>query len=107
MWRELCARLLSQQDMTSPQRLIGQATPVTRRFSLLRDQKSVLVTLDKDFGELAISKGRLHHGIIPLVNLASRQQAASCVHVLETHGDDLLKGAIITVETGRLRVRAP
>ena len=75
--------------------------------SAARSEGRVLVTLDKDFGELVIGKGRLHHGIIRLVNLASHQQAASCVHVLEAHPEDLMNGAIITVEAGRLRVRTP
>ncbi len=75
--------------------------------SAAQSEGRVLVTLDKDFGELVIGKGRLHHGIIRLVNLASHQQAASCVHVLEAHPEDLMNGAIITVEAGRLRVRTP
>jgi predicted nuclease of predicted toxin-antitoxin system len=68
-------------------------------------QNRVLVTLDKDFGELAIARGRPHCGIIRLVNLRARQQAALCAQVLETHSKDLAKRRIITVQTGRLRVR--
>lgn len=38
----------------------------------------VLVTLDKDFGELAILHGAAHCGILRLVNIAARQQAGVC-----------------------------
>ena len=65
----------------------------------------VLVTLDKDFGELAIVRGMPHAGIIRLVNLETSQQAATCLRVIELHEGDLEVGAIITAERHRLRVR--
>ena len=42
-----------------------------------RDQR-VLITLDKDFGELAIRRGLPHCGIMRLVNVSARQQGAVC-----------------------------
>jgi predicted nuclease of predicted toxin-antitoxin system len=65
----------------------------------------VLVTLDKDFGELAIVHERPHSGIIRLVNLASRQQAPTCLKAIELHEKELKSGAIITAEQTRLRIR--
>ena len=67
----------------------------------------ILVTLDKDFGDLAVTQAKVHCGIIRLVNIAARRQSFLCGHVLERHSEDLLRGAIVTVEAGRLRVRAP
>ena len=67
----------------------------------------VLVTLDKDFGELAIVRGRAHCGIVRLVNISARQQAAICARVLAGHGKELESGAIVTAELGRLRIRPP
>jgi predicted nuclease of predicted toxin-antitoxin system len=67
----------------------------------------ILVTLDKDFGELAILHEQPHSGIVRLVNLAARQQATVCLHVFNLHGADLQAGAIITAERGRLRIRPP
>lgn len=64
----------------------------------------ILITLDKDFGELAIVHGRPHSGIIRLVNLSSRQQAEACLRVIELHGDELRSGVIITVEPNRIRI---
>jgi predicted nuclease of predicted toxin-antitoxin system len=72
----------------------------------LRDQR-ILVTLDKDFGELAIVKGWPHSGIIRLVGISAKQQAALCLHVLNKHTAELLAGAIVTAEPGRLRIRPP
>jgi predicted nuclease of predicted toxin-antitoxin system len=67
----------------------------------------ILVTLDKDFGELAILHSTPHCGILRLVNIAARQQAAVALHVLAQHGVELQSGAIATAERGRLRLRPP
>jgi predicted nuclease of predicted toxin-antitoxin system len=64
----------------------------------------ILITLDKDFGELAIVHGKPHSGIIRLVNFSSRQQAQACLRVIELHADELRSGAIITVEPNRIRI---
>jgi predicted nuclease of predicted toxin-antitoxin system len=71
-----------------------------------REQRA-LVTLDKDFGELAIRRGLPHSGIVRLVNIAARQQGAVALQVLAQYADELLRGAIITVEAGRVRIRPP
>ncbi len=68
-------------------------------------EKRILVTLDKDFGELTILQGKPHAGIIRLVNIASKQQGNICLQVLKTYSKELLSGAIITAELGRLRIR--
>ena len=67
----------------------------------------VLVTLDKDFGELAIVRGNPHSGILRLVNLSSKQQGLVCLKVIEAYGKELQAGAIITVEPGHIRIRPP
>ena len=70
-------------------------------------ERRVLVTLDKDFGELAIVRGIPHFGIIRLVNLSLTQQVSVCLRVIALHGDELEVGAIITAELNRLRIRSP
>lgn len=72
-----------------------------------RAESRVLVTLDKDFGELAIVRGILHAGIIRIVNMSARDQGVACAHVLTAHGSELAAGAIVTVEPGRVRIRPP
>jgi predicted nuclease of predicted toxin-antitoxin system len=65
----------------------------------------ILVTLDKDFGELVIVHNMPHSGILRLVGFSARQQATICLQVLNLHGNELQAGAIITAEPGRLRFR--
>jgi predicted nuclease of predicted toxin-antitoxin system len=67
----------------------------------------ILVTLDKDFGELAIVYSAPHCGILRLVDIGARQQASVCLHVLMAHGEELQSGAIVTADAGRLRIRPP
>jgi predicted nuclease of predicted toxin-antitoxin system len=69
-----------------------------------REQR-VLVTLDKDFGELAIRCNLPHCGIVRLVNISARQQGNVCQQILARYGDDLTHAAIITVDLGRVRIR--
>ncbi len=69
-----------------------------------REQR-VLVTLDKDFGELAIRRSLPHCGIVRLVNISARRQATISQHVLTRYGEELARGAIITVEADRVRIR--
>lgn len=66
----------------------------------------ILITLDKDFGELAIVKGAPHCGILRLVNLSGRQQTAVCLRVFELYGDELMTGAIVTAGLDRVRIRS-
>ena len=72
-----------------------------------RAEGRVLVTLDKDFGELAVYRRIPHSGIVRLVDISASRQAAVCLHVLALHGHDLEAGAIVTAEPGRIRIRVP
>lgn len=65
----------------------------------------VLVTLDKDFGELAIVQGMVHHGIVRLANLRAREQGLTARAVLERCASELSVGAIVTADATRTRVR--
>jgi predicted nuclease of predicted toxin-antitoxin system len=71
------------------------------------EKRRVLVTLDKDFGERAIVFGEPHNGIMRLVGISARQQAEYCLSVLTKYGADLARGAIVTVDTRRTRIRLP
>lgn len=68
-------------------------------------QGRILVTLDKDFGELAILKGKPHQGIIRLSGFRA-MQLADVVHYIVTHYQvDLHAGSMITVDPTKIRVR--
>ncbi len=64
------------------------------------------VTLDKDFGELAVRYAVPHAGIVRLVETPVVQQASLCELVLERHADELHAGAVIAADPERIRVRA-
>jgi predicted nuclease of predicted toxin-antitoxin system len=68
-------------------------------------QQRVLITLDKDFGELASRRRVPHCGIVRLVNLRAKDQGAACLRVLAGYERELAEGALITVEPGRIRIR--
>jgi predicted nuclease of predicted toxin-antitoxin system len=70
-----------------------------------RNEQRTLVTLDKDFGELAIVFEMAHCGIIRLVNFGARQQGPVCLQVITTHSGELESGAIVTASPGRIRIR--
>lgn len=67
----------------------------------------VLITLDKDFGELAVHRGERHRGVLRLVGFAAQAEGPAAAAALERYGPILLSGAIVTVEPGRVRVREP
>jgi predicted nuclease of predicted toxin-antitoxin system len=73
--------------------------------SIAHREGRVLVTLDKDFGELAILFRQPHSGIIRLVNLSSQEQGEVCLKVLARYETNLSRGALITAERDRVRVR--
>lgn len=70
-------------------------------------EQRILVTLDKDFGELVFLRGQRHAGIIRLVEVPSLSQAEAIHSILVEHGELLTNGAIITLKNQRLRVRKP
>lgn len=65
----------------------------------------ILVTLDKDFGELAILKGMPHAGIIRLNGFRSLQMAGIIHYLLTRYIQELKEGAIITATPERVRIR--
>jgi len=70
-------------------------------------QGRVLVTLDKDFGELAIVRRLPHSGIVRLIEIGAREQAKTCIRALTRYGPELLHGAIVTIDADRIRFRPP
>jgi predicted nuclease of predicted toxin-antitoxin system len=70
----------------------------------LQDDR-VLVTEDKDFGELVFVR-RLPHGpIVRLVELTVDEQVSGMAELLERHAPDLAEPVMVTVTRGRIRIR--
>ena len=67
----------------------------------------VLITLDKDFGEL-IHRGELAHaGLIRLPDVRVSQRIAIVEDIIFRHGQALEEGRIVTVRGGRTRISGP
>lgn len=73
--------------------------------AIAHEQERILVTLDKDFGELAVIHGLPHYGILRLVNMSALRQAYVCQLCLSRYSEDLLAGGIVTAEESRVRIR--
>ena len=70
-----------------------------------REEKRIVVTVDKDFGELAVNRGEVHCGIIRLPDVPFSERKTLMQHILSYHIADLETGSIITVSRTRIRVR--
>lgn len=68
-------------------------------------EKRSVVTLDKDYGELAVVRDLDHFGIIRIVDASATDHGTLTAAVLDRFAAELRDGAIITVEPGRIRVR--
>lgn len=69
-------------------------------------EQRILVTIDKDFGELAIVQGHPHSGLIRLIGFRVTEQGDAILRIISTHRADLEAKAIITLEPWRVRVRS-
>jgi predicted nuclease of predicted toxin-antitoxin system len=72
---------------------------------LAHEQDRTIITLDKDFGELAVRQGRPHSGIVRLVHIPAREQGSTAAKILDSHGDTLQTGALVTVDSAKIRIR--
>jgi len=69
-------------------------------------ERAVVVTTDKDFGEIVFRQGRAHEGValLRLHGLDSAQKARIAAAAVAQHGGDLI-GAFAVIEKDRIRIR--
>ena len=69
-------------------------------------EAAMLLTEDKDFGELAFRQSLVHHGVIlvRLAGLPGTRKAAILIHLLEEHRLEL-PGSFTVVSPGMVRIR--
>jgi predicted nuclease of predicted toxin-antitoxin system len=70
----------------------------------LQDER-VLVTADKDFGQLVFVRGLPHGPIVRLVELNVDEHVRGMTELLEQHVQELTGTVIITITRGRIRIR--
>jgi predicted nuclease of predicted toxin-antitoxin system len=68
-------------------------------------EQRVLVTLDKDFGELVIVRAQAHCGVIRLVGFSAQEQASVLLKLVDTLGEEILGGGLVVASPERTRVR--
>ncbi len=68
-------------------------------------QERIVVTRDKDFGELAVAQGLPHSGIIRLWDTPAKLQANVVLSVLAQCKSELAASAIVTASPYRVRIR--
>ena len=69
-------------------------------------EERVLVTEDKDFGELVFSLRLPHPCIVRLDGLTAEEEAAAVQNLIERHSAAMQQGAIIVVTGNRVRIRS-
>lgn len=67
---------------------------------------SILVTPDKDFGELVYTQRRSHHGVIllRLFGLSPDEKARTESIAVDQHTDEIF-GSFVVIEPGKIRIR--
>jgi len=69
-------------------------------------ENRILVTLDKDFGELVFVLDKPYRSIVRLVNIRAREQGKVILNILDKYEKELFANAILVVETDRVRIRS-
>jgi predicted nuclease of predicted toxin-antitoxin system len=70
----------------------------------LREER-ILITEDKDFGELLFVQHRPHGPLVRIVELAVEEQVQAIGELLDQYADQLIGPVIVTISRGRIRVR--
>jgi predicted nuclease of predicted toxin-antitoxin system len=73
--------------------------------ALSAEQGRILVTEDKDFGDLVFVFGLPHAGIIRFAELDSSEEASAMEYLINNHAAEMQSGAMIVVTPNRIRIR--
>ena len=91
-------------DVRSAQDEYAHASDETL-LALAYEEHRVLITEDKDFGELVFLRRRRHPCIIRLVELRVAEKVRAIRELIEQQGEALRADAIIVVTRSRVRIR--
>lgn len=69
------------------------------------EQGRILVTEDKDYGELVFVFGLPHAGIIRFAELESSEAASAMEYLINNHAAEMQSGAMIVVTPNQIRIR--
>ena len=69
------------------------------------EQERILVTEDKDFGELVFVRGLPHTSIVRFTDMDIDTKVAAILMLIERHSDALLAGSMVVVTRDAIRIR--
>jgi predicted nuclease of predicted toxin-antitoxin system len=72
--------------------------------SLAVEESRVLVTVDKDFGDLVFNQGLAHRGVIRLEDTSPRVQVQYLRALIRQHRWEIIDHMVV-LEAGRIRIR--
>jgi predicted nuclease of predicted toxin-antitoxin system len=103
--RSLNAFLVGQgHDVVSAVAIDPRASD-DRLLALALEDQRVLVTKDKDFGELVFVRKLSHGPIVRLVELSVDEQVNGMAELPEHHADVLTGPVLVTLTHSRIRIR--
>ena len=73
--------------------------------ALATQEHRIIITEDKDFGELVFAQGLPHPCIIRFVEMPTAEKAERLRELIDNHSDAMLQGAFIVVTQNRVRIR--
>lgn len=73
--------------------------------ALAMEERRVLITEDKDFGELVFVRRLPHPCIVRFVEMPMAEKVRAMRELIEQHSDLLSEGALIVVTQNRVRIR--
>ena len=70
------------------------------------DESRIVITMDKDFGEMVYRAGQAHAGVLllRLDEAASEEKVHVVAQIIQSHGEKL-EGRFSVYQSGRLRIR--
>src|SRR5262245_14139952 len=85
---------------------VDPGAPDEHVLALAKAEDRILITEDRDLGELVVRQRRQARGVIllELDRLSNAAEAALVADVVRTHADRLA-GSLVVVEPGRIRIR--
>ena len=84
---------------------MAPGTPDEYILSLATEERRILVTEDKDFGELVFVQGLSHPCIIRFTEMRVEEKVAAMVELIDLYKDAMSSGTIIVVTRNRYRIR--
>ncbi len=69
------------------------------------EEDKILITADKDFGELVFVFRQPHPSIIRLVNIRAKEQGKMILQVVEKYKHQFVHNPLITIDKTRIRIK--